>query len=553
MIWARLQLWGLSGLTGLVLLLFGGGFDRVDPSPAADSTDIFMWTGANHMLAHDSVLFRTKLAFAERQGIIPYESGIHDPAELRRFLNACRRAGIEHTWIEIGPDDGVSAKTFATDSTARQSTVARFRALAEAYKAHNPESAHVTIFDEAPLGAFDPPEDAGYEDQVAAFRRYGPEGFSHMYRALKDVMPNAEVGVFLHHPHNASREMAGPHTFVDSFMAATAELGTTPDFIYSDVYRGYFNRGYGVEATNDYITDVVTHTQQVADRYGAEAHHLGQTHTIKLGYTPSQWEIDTNVRAMLRGHPDGLGWYWPNYASTNHTQDPDGQPQAEGYDVSFDPFVPNSWGKMGPAGSLFATSRDRFVYAYLRLLEAADRLTPRNRFDLWVYGHDFDHVEHEIYARSVTDSTWTFIGAINPQQDREGYVEGAREEHIYSYNDRWHAVVFHGLRRADFLDAHAQDGARLELKIESRADSDTSQFGAAYALPYRATRHYVTEPKATSLIEEQPRWMSVNNLADHVRPVPDTLRPNTSRTYTLSPNAPVDSAQTRAWRERLDP
>jgi len=546
------RLWLGSSL--IVLLLCSGGVEIPSPSPAPpDSTDLFMWTGADRMLTHSPTLFRTKLAFAERQGIIPYESGIHTPEELRRFLQACRNAGIERHWIEIGPNDGVSAKAFATDATARQATLERFRALARAYKAHNPESAHVTIFDEAPLGAFDPEENKGYDARMRTFRQYGPKGFALMYRALKDVMPSAKVGVFLHHPHNASQEMAGPHTFVDSFMAAAAELGTTPDFVYSDVYRGYFNRGYGVEATNDYITDVVRHTNAVAERYGAEAHHLGQTHTIKLGYTPSQWEIDTNVRAMLRGNPDGLGWYWPNYASTNHTKGSDGQPQAEGYDVSFNPFIPNSWGRMGPAGSLFATSRDRFVYAYLRLAEATDRIQPRRRFDLWLYGHDFDHAEHTVYARAAEDSSWTFVGAINPQRDREGYVKEARPEHIYSGNNRWRAVVFHGLRRADFLTTQTKTGPRLEIKIESRARSDTSRLAAAYALPYRATRHYVTEPKATTLVEEQPRWMSVNSLAYHVRPLPDTLAPGTTRTYTLSPNVPVDSTRARSWRRTIRP
>ncbi|MFB6098120.1 MAG: hypothetical protein ABEK84_03215 [Salinibacter sp.] len=544
---SRLRSWLAATLVLLSLVVVGGFTSDPSSSAPADSTDIFMWTGADRMLDHSPVLFRTQLAF------IPYESGIHGADELERFLTACRRAGIERTWIEIGPNNGVSARAFATDSTARHSTLERFRALARTYKAHNPESAHITIFDEAPLGAFDPPAGTGYKARVNAFRRYGPKGFALMYRAFKDVMPSAEVGVFLHHPHNASRKMAGPHPFVDSFMAAAAELGATPDFIYSDVYRGYFNRGYGVEATNEYITDVVQHTNAVAERYGAEAHHLGQTHTIKLGYTPSRWEIDTNVRAMLRGNPDGLGWYWPNYASTNYTKGPDGTPQAEGYDVSFDPFVPNSWGKMGPAGSLFATSRDRFVYAYLRLAEATGRLQPRNRFDLWLYGHDFDHVEHTVYARPAGDSSWTFIGAVNPQRDRSGYVPEARPGHMYSGNNRWHAVVFHGLRRANFFTSKMETGPRLEIKIESRARSDTSRLAAAYALPYRATRHYATESKATSLIEQQPRWMTINSLAYHVRPRADTLAPGTARTYRLSPNVPVDSARARSWRNRLDP
>jgi hypothetical protein len=551
---SRLRLWlGLLSSGAVLLTVFlSAPFSPVVSAPP-DTTDVFMWTGANNLLPEDSLLFQTQLAFAERQNIIPYESGIHGTEELHRFLRHCRRAGIERSWIEIGPDDGVSAEAFATDSSARAATLERFRALARTYRAHNPESAHITIFDEAPLGAFDPPAGTGYGERVAAFREYGPTAFVQMYRALKEGMPSTEVGVFLHHPHNASRKMAGPHTFIDSFMAAAEEKGATPDFIYSDVYRGYFNRGYGVEATNDYITDVVGHTKQVAHRYGAEAHHLGQTHTIKLGYTPSQWEIDTNVRAMLKGNPDGVGWYWPNYASPGRTKGPDGTPaQPTGYDVSFDPFVPNSWGKTGPAGSLFATSRDRFVYAYLRLQEATGRLTPEKRFDLWLYGYDFDHAEHTVSVRAPGDTAWTFLGAVNPQRDSGAYVEQARPEHIYSYDEEWHAVVFHGLRRTRHLGGEAL-GARLQVKVATQSDSDTSRFGAAYALPYRATRHYATEPMATRLIERQPRWMAVNSLAHHVRPIADTLRPGAPRTYTLCADAPPDSARVRSWRERFSP
>jgi hypothetical protein len=545
----RFHFWGAL-LVGLPLLIIVASYGRSGSDASTSETEVFMWTGASNFSPDDSLLFQTKLAFAKRQKIAPYESGIHSPDELRRFLNATRQAGIERTWIEIGPDDGMTAEEFATDSTARQSTLERFRALARTYDQHDPEAVHITIFDEAPLGAFTPPDTASYAERVEAFREYGPEGFALMYEALKAEMPSADVGIFLHHPYNASEAMAGRHSFIDEFMAEAQALGATPDFIYSDVYRGYFNRGYGVEATNDYITDVVRHTKTVAEKYGAEAHQLGQVHTIKLGYTPSQRQIDTNVRAMLRGNPDGLGWYWPNYASTNYTEGPDGKPQPEGHDVSFDPFVPNSWGETGPAGSLFATSRDRFVYSYLRIQEATDRLDPRERFDLWLYGYDFGHAEHSVHIRQPGEDNWTFLGVVNPQRDRDAYVEESRPEYTYSYEDRWHAVVFHGLRRADHLDSDSL-GARLELKVTTQERGDTSRLGAAYALPYRATRNYATEEKATSLIEDQPRWMSVNALGYVVRPYPDTLRPGTSSTYRLSPNAPLDPAQASGLRDRL--
>ena len=545
----RFHFWGAL-LVGLPLLIIVASYGRSGSDASTSETEVFMWTGASNFPPDDSLLFQTKLAFAKRQKIAPYESGIHSPDELRRFLNATRQAGIERTWIEIGPDDGMTAEEFATDSTARQSTLERFRALARTYDQHDPEAVHITIFDEAPLGAFTPPDTASYAERVEAFREYGPEGFALMYEALKAEMPSADVGIFLHHPYNASEAMAGRHSFIDEFMAEAQALGATPDFIYSDVYRGYFNRGYGVEATNDYITDVVRHTKTVAEKYGAEAHQLGQVHTIKLGYTPSQRQIDTNVRAMLRGNPDGLGWYWPNYASTNYTEGPDGKPQPEGHDVSFDPFVPNSWGETGPAGSLFATSRDRFVYSYLRIQEATDRLDPRERFDLWLYGYDFGHAEHSVHIRQPGEDNWTFLGVVNPQRDRDAYVEESRPEYTYSYEDRWHAVVFHGLRRADHLDSDSL-GARLELKVTTQERGDTSRLGAAYALPYRATRNYATEEKATSLIEDQPRWMSVNALGYVVRPYPDTLRPGTSSAYRLSPNAPLDPAQASGLRDRL--
>ena len=108
---------------GLVVVL-AAALVYVAPSenPAASSSDqtaVFMWTGANNFLPDDSLLFQTKLAFAQRQNIIPYESGIHDTTDLRRFLRATRRAGIERTWIEIGPDDGTTVEEFATNPAAR--------------------------------------------------------------------------------------------------------------------------------------------------------------------------------------------------------------------------------------------------------------------------------------------------------------------------------------------------------------------------------------------------------------------------------------------------
>jgi hypothetical protein len=66
-------------------------------------------------------------------------------------------------------------------------------------------------------------------------------------------------------------------------------------------------------------------------------------HTIKLGYTPSRREPDADVRVTLRGGADGFGWHWPDYAATGAVRtSPDTIGSPAGYDVSYDPFVPNA-------------------------------------------------------------------------------------------------------------------------------------------------------------------------------------------------------------------
>jgi hypothetical protein len=516
------------------------------PDTTASAPDVFMWLGGRWLFEDEPEMAQNLLHFARRHRIIPYEASGGRPDVLRTFLKRSRAAGVRRTWIEIRPrtdeTDDATAQEFAQDPARRKATLQRFRKLARIYRRHYPDFARITIFDEAPLGAFanvkgneDP-----YGGSADAIREYGPQAFAYMKEALQSEMPEAEVGVFLHHPHNASPETGGEHSFVAEFVREAAALDAAPDFLYSDVYRGYLTRGYGFERTNEYITDVVRHTREVGARYGAEVYHLGQAHTIKLGYTPGRREIDGNVRATLAGGADGLGWYWPNYASTNHvrvSRDSIGRPT--GYDVSFDPFVPNAWGKIGPAGSLYGTSRDRFTYAYLRALEATGRLRPERRFDLWIYGRDFDHVEHRVSLRAPGDSAWTFVGYFNPQQDADGYREGARSDLMYSYDGRWHAVAFHGLRRERLL-----GGDSVQVKIETpNADkSDSSKLNAVYAMPYRRTRNYATEDEITRLIEEHPRWLGINSLARYVRPKPLVLRSGEAFTVTLRGNGAGDGA-----------
>lgn len=539
----------LKDLTGklLILLLFQG-FAFGCSTSTTDSeaeTEVFMWMGSNHILEEEPRMYDNILAFGKRHDIIPYESGANDTTSLRSFLERSRREGIEKTWIEIGPKrEEITIREFVENPDSRTATLERFRTLARVYKSFYPDFARISIFDEAPLGAFATSvaqDTAGYTGTFSEFREFAPEAFSYLYKAIKEVYPSAEVGIFMHHPHNASPEMSGEYSYIETFMAETEDLGALPDFIYSDVYRGYFNRGYGVELTNRYIADVVRHTRQVADQYGVKAYQLGQVHTIKLGYTPSRLQIDTNIEAMLEGNPHGIGWYWPNYASTNYLRTgSDGIGTPTEVDVSFDPFIPNSWGKHGPAGSLYGTSRDRFTYSYLRILEAAGQLDPKNRFDLWVYGYDFDHTEHTLWLKETgMADQWTFIGHFNPQQDPAQYEEEARGKYMYSFNNRSHAVVFHGLERDRYVAGNDPPlNGTIEIKITTPGSSDGSHLSAIYAVPYRKTRHYTTEEEITRFIEEQPRWVNINSLVSHVRPVPFRLEETSEFTGKLVPMVP---------------
>ena len=502
-----------------------------------------MWMGAHQLLQKDPALYDNLMAFAHRHHIIPYESGANDVTSLKRFLNRAKEEGIHKTWIEIGPGrEEATIKDFVEDAEARKPTLDRFRKLAQTYKSIYPNFARITIFDEAPLGAFNDKavtDSAGYMGAFRQFKKYTPKAYSYLFKAIKDVFPATQVGVFLHHPHNASAKMSGKYSYIAEFMRKTDSLGATPDFIYSDLYRGYFNRGYGVEATDKYITDVVQHTHEVARRYGANAYQLGEVHTIKLGYTPSRLQIDSNVDAMLAGHPDGIGWYWPNYAATNKVKSRD-NPSGKhtNVDVSFNPFVPNSWGKIGAAGSIYGTSRDRFTYAYLRILEAEKRLQPDQLFDLWLYGYDFDHTEHTLWLKDAKSGSWKFIGHFNPQQDPSGYEQKANPKNIYSYNNKWHAVVFHGLSRKRFFDGDDPGlNGDIQFKITTTDSSDGSELSAIYAVPYRQTRNYITEDKVTHFIETQPRWMAINSLASHVRPIPFKLTKGSQMIGKLVPPA----------------
>jgi len=93
-----------------------------------------------------------------------------------------------------------------------------------------------------------------------------------------------------------------------------------------------------------------------------------------------------------------------------------------------------------------------------------------------------------------------------------------------SYHNRWHALAFHGLSRERYL---TRDGHiwKASVRIETSNESDGSRLSALYLMPYRATRHYITEDQITRYIQDQPRWVKINSLASSVWPRPKDLKP----------------------------
>lgn len=477
-----------------------------------------MWTGANRLHDVAPQILENQLHFARRHGITPYTSGFQTVDQMPRYLDLLREHGLDRVWIETKPTPEETGRAtiaqYVEEPERQRRSIERFRQLIRMARDRGFQDVRVTIFDEAPLG--DGFEYGLIKDERSAawpqFREYGARAYAPLHRAIKEEMPEARVGIFLHHPFNAPPHVTGERSLIAGFMEEAEALGARPDFIYSDIYRGYRDRNRGLESTNQYITDVVGYLRQVADRWpGTTTYYLGQAHTIKVGYTPSRWAIDADVDAALRGDPDGIGWYWPNYAATNWLRDNDGEPQSLDEAVGYEPFAPNAWGTVGPAGSMYGTSRDRWTYAYLRALEAAGRIPdPAARFTLWLYGDDFDHAEHRLQLWDRLDQRWETIGWFNPQRDAESYrSDVATDLPRYSYDGRRHVVAFHALDRARFLD----DEHRLRLRVETPNASDGSTLLQAHAMPYRPTRNYLTEDEATRQVEDEQRWVRVNRLS----------------------------------------
>lgn len=305
-------------------------------------------------------------------------------------------------------------------------------------------------------------------ERAQSMAEYGPPIFAEQKRAIEEVAPDLDVGIFPHWTVMPDRE----HTTVsncEALFAGMKEEGTLPDFTYVDAYRGYYEWAAGYEPTNEFLANIVSNIKTHSE--GRPVYFLGEAHTINNNHTPSKQGILGNLHATLGEGVESAGWYIrSNYRHTSER--------------SYDPFLPTTEEVDEEQFNSFTGARDRLLWANLLLIEERADFQREKAFDLWICGHDFNFYEHTVSLRTA-DGDWEFIG------DVSGYVDG---DNRYSGGDRNRVCIFHALDRDRFL----SDG-ELTAKVESDGEATLE---SVYTMPYFDTGVYLTEPEAMTLVDD---------------------------------------------------
>ena len=305
-------------------------------------------------------------------------------------------------------------------------------------------------------------------ERAESMAEYGPPIFAEQKRAVEEVAPDLDVGIFPHWTVMPDPE----HTTVsncEELYSGMKEVGALPDFTYVDAYRGYYEWAAGYEPTNEFLASIVSNIKTHSE--GRPVYFLGECHTINNYYTPSKAAILGNLHATLGEGVESAGWYIrSNYRRTSER--------------SFDPFLPTTGDVDENQFNSFTGARDRLLWSNLLLIEEREDFRREDAFDLWVYGEDFDFYEHGVSLQTA-DGDWEFLG------DVSGYADGDTE---YSGGGRDRVYSFHALERDRFL----ADG-ELTVRVESDGEATLE---SVYAMPYFDTGAYVTEPEATKLVKD---------------------------------------------------
>ena len=443
---------------------------RPTPSTGVEGVprDDFVWLAPG--LWRDDRIRENLVAFAARHDLAAVFSQptVTDGGMVDRVvaaMEACREAGAT-PWLETAVPHEATPEELVTDADARERHLAALRSAARRYADVVPDG-NLVLWEEAPVGGEWIPGGAWNDDAVDALERYGPDLFAHQRAAVAEVAPDLAAGIFLHFPYVV--ETRQPEVFA-GLMDGLAARDALPDFVFTDFYRGWYEKDVGPGPANAAVRSLVTNAARHSR--GRPVYFLGQAHTINPRHTPSTQAMRMDLRAATGAGARGVGWY----ARTAYKQTRRG----------FDPFVPNDPEESAMPDDIkvntLSVARDRFLYAYRATLAADSEFDPGNRFDLWVHADAPGFYGHRVSAR--TGDGWRTLGD----------VAGAHPT-VAPVDDGDHVSVFHALD-ADRLFADGE----LAIRVETR-EGYGGRLRGVYVLPFDPNVAY-TEREATRLVGE---------------------------------------------------
>ncbi|MFD1512840.1 hypothetical protein [Halomarina rubra] len=445
--------------------------DRPVPStpstgPSEERRDDFVWLAPG--LWRDERLRENLVAFAARQdlAVVFSQPTVTDGEAVDRVLDAMartREAGAT-PWLETAVPERHTPKQLVTDATARERHLDALREAARRYAAIVPDG-NLLLWEEAPVGGRWIASGKWNGAAVDALREYGPALYAHQRAAVAEAAPDLAAGVFLHFPYVVESRQPGVFAGLMDDLAARDAL---PDFVFTDFYRGWYEKDVGPGPANAAVRSLVTNAARHSR--GRPVYFLGQAHTVNPRHTSSTQSMRMDLRAALDAGASGVGWY----ARTVYKQTRRG----------FDAFVPNvpaeSTVPEGILANTLTVARDRFHYPYRATLAARADVDTTTRFDLWVHADAPGFLGHRVSVRG--GDGWVPLGDIAGAHPAVAPVE-----------DDEHVSVFHALDGA----ALVADGD-LTVRVETRPDADGRLLGV-YALPFDPGVAY-TERAATALV-----------------------------------------------------
>ncbi|WP_254536910.1 hypothetical protein [Halomarina litorea] len=487
-------------------------------TPGSDATgrEDFVW--AERDLWREAGLRRNLLAFAARNGLamMVAQADATDRDGVDRLSTVLDAAAARDVpvWLNTGVLKSLTAEAFVSDPDARERHLDALRRVARRYGEAMPEG-RLVLWQEAPV-AGDWVEGGAWNDQsVENLQSYGPEIFEAQLAAVNEAAPDVAVGTFLHFPYVV--ESRQPAVFAD-LMDALADRDARPDFVFTDFYRGWYEKDVGPGPANAAVRSLVANARRHAD---APALFLGQAHTVNPRHTPSKAAMRMDLRAATGAGAAGVGWY----ARTAYKQTRTG----------FDPYLPNRAGEDAvpdaPRVNTLTVARDRYLFAYAQTLATARGPDARPRVDLWLHGSSLGFHDHAVSVR--TAEGWTFVG------DVSGYAAGT-----YA-GDGDHVSVFHALDDVRFV----REGT-LDVRIETPDDGNAGHLHGVSVLPFDAGL-YVSELEATRLVADR----DVSPVARGTRSVDAALDPGGRVEVSVpvsDPDRPLASLVHPGWGDTLD-